>query len=325
MHSATAIAHPNIALIKYWGNKDPELRLPSNSSISMNLAGLFTQTHVSFEPDLTGDRLVINNNLVTGHGLHRVNALLDRVRRMSGQSQYAQVSSQNNFPTGVGIASSASAFAALSLAASSAAGLELDEKSLSRLARTGSGSACRSIPGGFVEWQEGDSHESSYAFSLAPPEHWNLTDCVAVVSKTHKLVGSTQGHTLAPTSPLQVARVADALRRLDLCRAAILGRDFEALAEVVEQDSNIMHAVMMTSTPPLIYWQPATLEIMHSVQAWRQTGLPVCYTIDAGPNVHVICPTESAHQVIDLLRQIEGVEKVLSAPPGGPAHQLEIL
>ncbi len=153
---------------------------------------------------------------------------------------------------GAGIASSASAFAALALAASAAAGLKLSEKDLSRLARRGSGSACRSIPGGFVEWQAGQDDDTSYAVSIAPPEHWALVDCIAIVSQEHKPTGSAEGQALAHTSLLQAARLADAPRRLEICRRAILDRDFAAFAEVVELDSNLMHAVMMTSSSPLV-------------------------------------------------------------------------
>jgi len=223
----------------------------------------------------------------------------------------------------VGIASSAAAFAALSLAATTAAGLELGEKELSRLSRTGSGSACRSIPGGFVEWQAGTNDETSFAFSVAPPDHWNLTDCIAIISRAHKPTGSTEGHALAGSSPLQAARIESAAERLARCRGAILERDFEALAEVVELDSNMMHAVMMTSTPPLFYWQPATLTVMQEVRTWRANGLNTCYTIDAGPNVHVFCLSSDAHLVRARLAQIPGVEKVLTAKPGGPARLLD--
>ncbi|MDP2977060.1 MAG: diphosphomevalonate decarboxylase, partial [Anaerolineales bacterium] len=263
---------------------------------------------------------VINNKPITGAGLSRVVTFLDEVRRMAGIKSRAEVVSENNFPSGAGIASSASAFAALALAASQAAGLDLSEAELSRLARRGSGSACRSIPGGFVEWQAGTDDADSFAFSIAPPEHWPLADCVAVISCAHKATGSTEGHTLAATNPLQAARVADAPRRLDLCRRAILSRDFEAFAEIAELDSNLMHAVMMTSNPPLFYWQPATLTIMQAVREWRASGLPVCYTIDAGPNVHVITEAAEAERVADLLGSMPGVQKVLAAQVGGPAR-----
>jgi diphosphomevalonate decarboxylase len=136
----------------------------------------------------------------------------------------------------------------------------------------------------------------------------------------HKPTGSTEGHALADTSPLQAARLADAPRRLDLCRRAILERDFEALAQVVELDSNMMHAVMMTSTPPLLYWQPATLAIMRAVQSWRQGGLSACYTTDAGPNVHVLCLSQDSKEVTARLLHIPGVSTVLQATPGRAAQ-----
>src|SRR5215216_7122126 len=222
MTTATAQAAPNIAFIKYWGNHDNTLRLPSNSSISMNLDGLYTRTTVSFQPSLPYDELIINGHEVAGGGRERVSYVLDLIREMVKLRESAEVMTENNFPVGAGIASSAAAFAALALAGSKAAGLNLSEPELSRLARRGSGSASRSIPSGFVEWQAGTSNEDSFAFSIAEPNHWNLVDCVALVSAAHKKTGSTEGHTIAGTSPLQAARVADTPRRLDICRKAIL-------------------------------------------------------------------------------------------------------
>jgi diphosphomevalonate decarboxylase len=317
--SATAVACPNIALIKYWGNRDDALRLPINGSISMNLEGLSTRTTVSFQPSLAFDELIINGHEVMGKGLTRVSEILDIVRAAAGMVTKAEVVSENNFPTGAGIASSASAFAALALAATKAAGLEWPEPAISRLARLGSGSASRSIPSGFVEWKMGTGDEDCYAVSIAPPEHWALSDCVAIVSAGHKTTGSTEGHALASTSPLQAARVADAPRRLDLCRKAILERDFAQFAEIIEQDSDLMHAVMITSQPALFYWQPATLAVMEAVRALRKDGTPAAYTIDAGPNVHVICLQEHAEKTMGYLKSIPGVIDVLMAKVGGAA------
>jgi diphosphomevalonate decarboxylase len=320
MTTATAQAAPNIAFIKYWGNRDNVLRLPVNGSISMNLDGLFTRTTVSFQPSLPFDELIINGHEITGQGLDRVSYILDIVRGMANIYDRAEVITENNFPSGAGIASSASAFAALALAGSKAAGLDLNEPELSRLARRGSGSASRSIPSGFVEWQMGTTDEDSFAFSIAEPTHWNLVDCVAVVSASHKKTGSTEGHSIAPTSPLQAARVADAPRRLEICRKAILEKDFDSFASMVELDSDIMHSVMMTSTPTLHYWNPASLSVMNAVRQWRSEGLPACYTVDAGPNVHVICPETEAHIVDNRLREIKGVENVLVAHAGPRAQ-----
>ena len=323
MATATAQASPNIAFIKYWGNRDNTLRIPSNGSISMNLDGLYTRTTVRFQSSLTLDKLIINGHEVTGKGLDRISYILDLIRGMANIHERAEVMSENNFPSGAGIASSASAFAALALAGNKAAGLQLSERDLSRLARRGSGSAARSIPGGFVEWQAGASDEDSFAFSIAAPDHWNLVDCVAIVSAAHKKTGSTEGHAVAPTSPLQAARVVDAPRRLEICRKAILEQDFNTFASIVELDSDMMHAVMMTSTPALHYWKPASLEVMNRVREWRMDGIPVCYTVDAGPNIHVICPETEAHVVDKKLREIRGVDNVLVARAGGPAKIVE--
>jgi len=321
--TACAAAHPNIAFIKYWGNKDQDLRLPANSSLSMNLAELETITRVSFDPSQIKDQLILNGEKLSGSALQRVSALLDRVRELSNVKEYALVISKNNFPAGAGIASSASAFAALATAACSAAGLDFSEKQLSQLARTGSGSASRSIPGGFVEWQAGSDHESSYAFSIAGPDHWDLVDLVVLISSEHKEVGSTQGHQLADTSPLQTTRVSDADRRLKICRGALLERDFPLFANIVEQDSSLMHAVMMTSDPPLYYWEPGTMEVMQTVEEWRENGLQACFTIDAGPNVHVLCPASERGAVKRKLESLAGVKSILECTPGGPARLLE--
>jgi diphosphomevalonate decarboxylase len=320
--SATAVAHPNIAFIKYWGNRDNELRLPMNGSISMNLKGLSTRTRVTFDSSFPTDIFDLNSKRQTGSSLDRVVKHLNFIRGLRGISTHAHVFSENDFPTSAGIASSASAFAALTLATVAALGLDIPEANLSRLARRGSGSACRSVPSGFTEWRKGHSDLDSFAVTIADPSYWSLADCIAIVEENQKKVGSTEGHATASTSPLQAARVADCDRRLDICRNAILKKDFQALAEIVELDSNMMHAVMMTSNPPLLYWQPITLEIMTSVSAWRKTGLPAAYTLDAGANVHVLCEAEKAEIIQRRLSSLPGVKQVIISNVGGAAHLL---
>jgi len=322
-HTATALAHPNIAFIKYWGNRDENLRLPVNPSLSMNLAGLETVTTVTFDAELAEDEVVIGNQVQSGWPKHRVSAHLDLFRARAGVNTKAHVTSNNNFPAGAGIASSASAFAALSVAAAAAVGLTLSEAELSALARRGSGSASRSIPSGFVEWHMGTGDEDSFATSLAGPEHWPLADVVAVISKTHKTTGSTEGHALAGTSALQAARVASAEERLQRCKMALMARDFDAFAEIVELDSTTMHAVMMTSNPPLYYWEPQTLAVMKHIRAWRAAGLPVCFTVDAGANVHCLTLQEHTETLIQNLRALE-IHETLIALPGGPARVVRV-
>ena len=320
MMKATAMAHPNIAFIKYWGIRDEELKLPVNDSISMNIGCLSTHTTVNFDPQLDADSLTLNGEIASPEALSRASQFLDRIRQIAGAPYFAHIISENNFPIGAGIASSASAFAALALAAAAALDLALSEKELSNLARFGSGSACRSVPGGFVEWHTDLFSGESYAVSIAPKDHWMLVDLIAILSDQHKPVGSEAGMLLADTSPLQQARILDAPRRIEVCRNAILNRDFEAFAQVTEQDSNLMHAVMMTSRPPLFYWQPQSLAIMLAVKEWQADGIPVTYTLDAGPNVHLICLPEAVTEVLSCLRQFPGVLDVLKGTPAGPAR-----
>jgi diphosphomevalonate decarboxylase len=282
----------------------------------MNLDSLFTRTTVTFDPDLAADQVTLDDKVVSGGALDRISGHLDHFRKLAGITTHARVDSTNNFPAGAGIASSASGFAALTVAAAGALGLDLSERALSSFARLGSGSASRSVPAGFVEWYVGDTHEASYAETIAPADHWNLRDLVTIISKGHKTTGSTEGHALAGTSILQTARVAHAPERIAACRSAILDRDFPAFAEVVEMDSNIMHAVMMTSHPPLFYWAPETLAIMAAVRAWRAEGLRVCYTIDAGANVHCICIADDEAEVLRRLHTIAGVIEIRTAGPG---------
>jgi diphosphomevalonate decarboxylase len=321
--SATAVASPNIAFIKYWGNRDHERRLPANSSLSMTLSGLETRTSVTLMDDYNRDRFLLNGVETSGEPLDRVSSCLDHLRRKANDRTFALIESMNNFPEGAGIASSASAFAALTFAGSTALGLDLSPRVLSQYARLGSGSASRSMFGGYVIWHRGHTSDDSYAEQLAPPDHWDLVDLIAIVSEQHKSTGSSRGHYLADSSPLQAARIADAQRRIDICREAILSLDFESLASIIELDSNLMHAVMLTSTPSLFYWQPATLEIIHTINTLREEGLEVCYTIDAGPNVHCICEAGSASAVKERITELPGVINLIETHPGQGPNILE--
>ncbi len=272
---------------------------------------------VTFDSSLPRDIFDLNGTRQGSAALERVSQHLNVIRGIRGSSSPAHIMSESNFPADAGLASSASAFAALTVAAVRAAGIEMSEKDLSRLSRRGSGSAARSIPTGFVEWLRGTSDTDSYALSIAPPEHWNLVDCIAIVDSSPKQTGSSEGHRLAYTSPLQLARVEDADRRLELCRAAIQNRDFEQLAQTIEIDSNLLHAVAMTSKPAIYYWLPVTLTLMQEVQSWRRAGIPCAFTIDAGPNVHVICEGSSTKVVQSKLENLRGIQRVIECHPGG--------
>lgn len=313
---ATATAGSNIAIIKYWGAQDPTLNLPANNSISLTLDAARTTTTVRFDRAYRADTLILNGHETGGAPLARVSAHLDRLRALAGVRLPALVETANTFPEGAGIASSASGFAALTVAAAAALGLHLSERELSTLARLGSGSACRSVIGGWAEWLRGTGHEDSYAVQIAPPEHWDVRDLVAVVSAETKAVPSMKGHAWAASSPLFEARLRQVETSLPVVRRAILERDFHALGVLAEADALSMHAIMLTSTPPLLYWQPATVELIQHVWRWRTEGLPCYFTIDAGPNVHVLTLPGALPHLEERLRSLPFVRRVIPCGPG---------
>ena len=319
MPKTTIRAGSNIAFIKYWGVDDATINLPQTSSISMTLADAHTTTTVEWQSNSAqaNDEIEIDGRTLAGEAGARVVRHLDRIRDLAGITQRAHVASVNNFPMASGIASSASGFAALSVAACAALGLDLDATQLSALARLGSGSASRSLFGGFVQWDRGVDHKSSVARLLFPAEHWQLYDLVAIVSSAEKKVSSEGGHRLAATSPLNWARVEHVKTLLPIVQAAIAARNLVQLGEPVEWDALAMHGVMQTGTPSLLYWQPGTLEVVQAVRRWREEeGLAAYFTIDAGPNVHVLCAAQDAPTVKARLSALSMVVDVLVSPPG---------
>ncbi len=316
---ATIRAGSNIAFIKYWGVDDATINLPQNNSISMTLADAHTTTTLEWVParDLPRDEIRLDGVPLDERKAARLVRHLDRLRALAAVDYRARVVSQNNFPMASGIASSASGFAALTTAACHALGLDLDATRLSALARRGSGSASRSLFGGFVEWERGYDDASSVARQLHPADHWDLYDVVAVVSGAEKAVSSEQGHQLAGNSPLNRGRVAGLDQALTEVRTALADRDLQRLGPAIEQDALAMHAVMMTSTPSLLYWQPGTLEIIHAIRHWReQEGLAAYFTIDAGPNIHVICEAATAPTVQRRLQTLPSVQQIIVSRPG---------
>lgn len=308
---AKARAPSNIAFIKYWGKKNEKLRIPENSSISMNLSNAFTETSVEFNHKLKRDLVSIDGRHINGLEKERITAHLDRIRKLAKVNFYAKVTSKNNFPKGAGIASSASGFAALTLAAAKALGLNLSERELSILARLGSGSACRSIPDGFVEWVAGNKNTNSYAMTLYKPKYWDICDVVAVVGKKAKKVGSAEGHAKASTSPFYKTRVLGMDKKIKEIKLALKNKDFERFGSILEAEAINMHTVMMTSKPPIFYWMPKTLEIMQAVIEGRDRGINAYFTIDAGPNVHIICRSRTVAAVEKELSKINGIKDII--------------
>ena len=312
-------AHANIALAKYWGKADIARNLPAVPSLSLTLDGMRTTTEVSFLPELSADELVLGGAVQAGKPLARASKLLNEVRSLAGVPTFARVRSHNDFPTASGLASSASGFAALALAAVNALDLALPSARVSALARAASASAARSLFGGYVEL--GASAEA--AVRVAPPEHWPLCMLVAVTSEAAKDTGSTDGmqHT-ASTSPYYQSWVTDAPRLFAEVKAAVLAKDFERLAPAAEQSALAMHASMLAASPALIYFRPATLAVIEAVRAARRSGIAACFTIDAGPHVKVIVEPHNAAAMQKLLSGVEGVLRVLSSTPGPDASTL---
>ncbi|ERH19932.1 diphosphomevalonate decarboxylase, partial [Actinomyces johnsonii F0510] len=300
--TATASANTNIALIKYWGKVDEVQAIPATSSLSLTLGGTRTTTTVSFDGgDGAADSVTINGSSSSGAELARVSRFLDLVRSRSGITAAATVTSRASVPLAAGLASSAAGFAALAAAASRAAGMDLDDRELSRLARRGSGSATRSIFGGLVRWNAGHDDASSYAEPVAC--EMDLAMVVVVLSKSDKSISSTRGmRATMSTSPLFPAWVEASGKDLQVALEAVRAGDLERLGEVVEGNALGMHATMMAARPGIIYWLPQTVAALHGIRAMRQEGLPAWATIDAGPNVKVLTEGARAEEVAAALR-----------------------
>lgn len=313
---AKAIAHANIALAKYWGKADVAANLPAVPSVSMTLDAMSTETVVCFDPSLDADVLELNGVAAPAKALKRASLLLDRVRAEANLKHAAKVVSANNFPTASGLASSASGFAALAIAARAAAGLPRDVERESSLARQSSASAARSVYGGYVALDLG----SLAARRIASADSFPLELTVAVISEGPKGVGSTDGmeHTRT-TSPYYQAWVDHAPQHAANIERAISSADFDALGPLVEQSALLMHASMFGANPAIVYFQPATLAVLDRVRRLRVEGIGAYCTMDAGPHVKVISRPEHALAVRAALQQTEGVLRTLSCKLGPDA------
>ena len=327
MSGATAVAGTNIALVKYWGKRDQGLNLPATGSLSLTLDRLGTRTHVAFDGgDGAADRVALNGAAADAKVSARVSAFLDRVRARAGIATRATVTSENNIPTAAGLASSASGFAALALAAARAAGLALSPAELSVLARLGSGSAARSIFGGFVEMARGERADGTDAAArpLGVGDDWPVRLVVAITAAGEKAIGSTAAMArTAETSPYYPAWVRGVDGDLAAARAAIAARDLDALGVVAERSAMRMHASAMAADPAILYWNPATIAAMTCVRGLRARGTPAYFTIDAGPHVKVLCQATAADGIAAALAEVPGVLRTLIATPGPGARIME--
>ncbi len=297
----------------------------------MTLSGAHSTTSLAWLPtSQRQDEITLNGQFAEGTVRTRIVAHLDRLRNFLGHHQIAKVVSVNNFPVSAGIASSASGFCALTLAAAAASqkeGEDLDPTTLARIARRASGSACRSFFGGFVEWDAGIDDRSSLPRQLHEARHWALNDVVAVVSAAGKKVSSQNGHGLADSSFLLENRLQFVREALPVAKEAVRSRNFEILGPLLEKDALFMHAVMLTSRPSLLYLNDASVDLMRAVQSWRaEEGLEAYFTIDAGPNLHVICEEKDRSRLLKKMEAVETVSQIIVNGPGpSPEPLLEHL
>lgn len=311
--TATAVACSNIALVKYWGKSPRGGNLTAVPSLSLTLGALRTTTRVRFDPGFEHDQVRIGEQLASGRPRERVLRLLDEVRALAGSSLRAEVTSNNDFPTASGLASSASGFAALALSAQAALGLGLDSSAVSRLARRASASAARSLFPGFVELLA----EAEAATPVVPPDFLDVEMVIAATTLGPKSTASTDGmlHTQA-TSPYYAAWVEDAPALFAAGKRALLARDLEALGETMEQSTLAMHACMLAARPSLWYLREATLAVMERVRELRRQGTLAFFTMDAGPHVKVLVQRTDAERVRGALSEVPGVERLLTSSPG---------
>ena len=312
----TAIAQPNIALIKYWGKRDIERNLPAVGSSSITLRDLPTRMSVEFDDTLAADTLTVND-VPDARMLPRLSACLDRV---AGQDRSrAHILSTCNFPIAAGLASSASSFAALTVAAAEAAGRSMSTPELASLAGRASGSAARSLLGGFVELR--NTNDDIEVSKLCTAEDWPVTVVVAITETGPKPVGSTEAMEISRrTSPFYSNWVEQQEHDLDTARAAIAGRNFQALADIAEHNCLKMHSIMWASRPPMVYWNAATMRCMQAVRKLQGRGVGVFFTIDAGPQVKAVCLPEFAAEVEAELRATPGVTDIMTTGLGEGAR-----
>lgn len=303
--SGKARAHTNIALIKYWGKADEALIIPMNNSLSVTLDRFYTETRVTFDETLTEDQLILNGEAVNAKESAKIQRYMEMIRKEAGISEHALIESENFVPTAAGLASSASAYAALAGACNEALQLGLSDKDLSRLARRGSGSASRSIYGGFAEWEKGHDDETSFAHRVEADGWENeLAMVFVVINNKSKKVSSRSGMSLTrDTSRFYQYWLDNVEPDLKDTKEAIAQKDFKRMGEVIEANGLRMHATNLGAQPPFTYLVPESYDAMRIVHECREAGLPCYFTMDAGPNVKVLIEKKNQQAIVDKFLQ----------------------
>lgn len=321
MKKFRAKAHSNIALIKYWGKEDEDLIIPKNNSISLTLDALYTETEVSFI-DKDNDLFYLNDELQGEKEHKKISAFIDIFRKISGNRSKVHVKSYNHVPTAAGLASSASGYAALSMALNSLFELNFNKKDISKLARRGSGSAVRSIYGGFVEWEKGNNHETSFATKI-DDANWDIAMIILVLNDGKKTISSRVAmKKTIETSPLYNAYVESSHIDIKEIKKAIINRDFIQMGKIAEHNAMKMHATMLSSNPPIMYFEEKSIRAINKVKELREKGFDIFYTMDAGPNVKIICKKSQAKDIISQIKN--DFENIIFSEIGKDAEVKEI-
>ena len=314
---ACARAHTNIALVKYWGKRDAKLILPQTDSLSLTLDPFYTDTSVEFDPQLSQDQLVIDGQLVAKEKMGKVERVMDTIRQWSGQNNFATITSENHVPMSAGLASSASAFAALAAAGAKASGMKLSRRDLSRLARRGSGSATRSIFGGLVQWHRGSDDESSYAEPIMEKLDFGLEMIAILIDTSTKKVSSRGGMQLAvETSPFYPAWKEVVKHDLAQIKDAIQRRDIPAIGHIAQENALRMHALTLSADPGFTYFDGDTITAMKVIDDLQAAGINCYYTMDAGPNVKVLYDRQDRNLILKRLGQVFNPDRLVVATAG---------
>jgi len=307
----------NIAIVKYWGKKD--VQIPINPSISFSLKHSYTTTEIVLKPKESKSAISFDFSFEGSQNT----AFEEKILKYFGQVKdqfgifdhhHLSISSSNTFPHSTGIASSASAMSALALCILSAeypkgriSENEFNKKA-SYFARLASGSACRSIYPGFSVWgnldgiENSSSHEASQLKNIHP-EFNQLQDAILIVKSSRKKVSSSMGHSLMENHPFRDARIEQAQIHARQLTKALTNGDFETFSQICESEALSLHALMMTSNPSYILMEPESLVLIEKIKEFRkQSGLKLCFTLDAGPNIHLIYPLAVKEKIITFIK-----------------------
>ncbi len=310
----TARAHTNIALVKYWGKENEELIIPANSSLSLTLDEFYTDTSVQFDESLSSDEVTLNGKVVDDE---KITKFMDIIRQKANINTFARIESTNHVPTSAGLASSASAYAALAAAGSKAYGLNLSQEDLSRLARRGSGSATRSIFGGFAAWNKGTDDESSYGYSIEDPVKMDVNMIAIILNNQPKKISSRKGMKISiETSPYYQSWIQQTTDDFQTIEEAIKENDFTTLGKTAELNAMRMHSLTLSSDPSYLYINADSLEVINIVKELRENGVECYYTMDAGPNVKIICQSDKISAITDKLSDKFSNDQTKVSGPG---------